>query len=102
MSKEQVDETSPIDIIDDLVEELEYDVLLFEGFQQAIIGVSRHRMDEPLRVVYDCDKMIQILMTREEMSQEEAEKFVDRSAMSSWIGKATPIIMTPLSAIEGY
>ena len=101
MPSEQISEPSPIDIVNEFVENIEYDVLLFDGFESAIIGMSAHRMDEPVRVVYDCAKMVDVLMTRDGMSREEAEEFVERSAMATWVGKPTPIIMTPLSYIDG-
>lgn len=95
-----LDTPTPIEIVEEAVEGLEYDVLLFEGFENAIVGISRHRQDEPVRVVYDYVKMVTICMTRDGMDADEADEFVERSAMATWLGKATPIILTPIFFLE--
>tara|TARA_R110000851_G_scaffold220968_1_gene373795 strand:+ start:69 stop:347 length:279 start_codon:yes stop_codon:yes gene_type:complete len=67
-----------------------YDELLFaDGFDDAIVGVSSG-MDEP-RVVYDIDKMIDILIKEHSMEGQEAIEFLEFNTIFAWVGDKTPI-----------
>ena len=45
-------------------------------------------------IVYDYDKMVKVLVTRDDMSYEEAEEYIDYNIVGAWIGDTTPIIVT--------
>ena len=45
-------------------------------------------------IVYDYDKMVKVLVTRDDMSYEEAEEYIDFNIVGAWIGDTTPIIVT--------
>lgn len=64
-------------------------VLTADGFDEAIIGLDRHS----LRVVYDSNKMVQILMENDGMSEEEAIEFLEYNVYNAWIGEKTPIYL---------
>lgn len=62
-------------------------------YDEAIVGVS----DEG-RTVYDYERMVQILMLRDGMDEEEATDFVSYNTMRAapYAGEFAPIIMYPV------
>ena len=65
------------------------DLLFANGFDEAIIGVesSNHR------VVYDVEKMVEILVNREGMDSCEARGFLEFNTLFAWVGEKTPIYL---------
>lgn len=61
--------------------------MLADGFDDAIIGLMHNT--EPPRVVYDIDKMVEILCA--EMTEEEAREYLDYNVLSTWVGEGTPV-----------
>ena len=51
-------------------------------------------------IVYDYDKMINVLVTRDSMTYEEAEEYLDFNVIGAWIGDTTPIIVNKKSIKE--
>ena len=68
-------------------------MLKWDGFDSAIIGVGERNNTDSM-IVYDYDKMINILVTRDSMTHEEAEEYLDFNVIGAWIGDTTPIIVT--------
>ena len=68
-------------------------MLKWDGFDNAIIGVGERNNTDSM-IVYDYDKMVKILVTRDDMSYEEAEEYIDFNIVGAWIGDTTPIIVT--------
>ena len=68
-------------------------MLKWDGFDNAIIGVGERNNTDSM-IVYDYNKMVKILVTRDDMSYEEAEEFIDYNIVGAWIGDTTPIIVT--------
>ncbi len=64
------------------------DALFADGFDDAIVGVEFY--DKP-RVVYDQNKMIDILMAEHKMNDMEAQEFFDFNIAGSYVGQQTPI-----------
>ena len=58
-------------------------------FDEAIIGLDTSA--EIFRVVYDIDKIIEILMERDEMTEEAALEHFSYNIQGSYVGKGTPI-----------
>lgn len=81
--------------IDDILESRGETVLLADGFDDAFIGVSQ-RMNEPLLAVYSYDKMVEVLVVRDGMTEEEACEYIDFNVVGAWVGKQTPIIVTSI------
>ena len=76
--------------------EQEYaDLLLMDGLDDAIIGVSQ-RINEPMLSVYSWEKIIEILTKRDDMDFEDAVEFVEFNILGAWVGEKTPIIVMPL------
>ena len=67
------------------------DLLKADGFDDAIIGVVQ-RMGE-LAICYDEDKVIDILMERDEMTYEEAVEYFYFNVAGAWVGESTPFFL---------
>ena len=74
-------------------------MLKWDGFDSAIIGGGGRCNTDPM-IVYDYDKMINILVTRDSMTHEEAEEYLDFNVIGAWIGDTTPIIVNKKSIKE--
>ena len=68
-------------------------MMKWDGFDNAIIGVGERNNTDSM-IVYDYNKMVKILVTRDDMSYEEAEEYIDFNIVGAWIGDTTPIIVT--------
>jgi len=58
-----------------------------DGFGGAIVGVEPNTM----RLVYDCDKMIEILMSDEELTELDAIEYLEQNTWNAHVGEKTPI-----------
>jgi hypothetical protein len=67
------------------------ELLTADGFDDAIIGVVQ-RMGESA-ICYDEDKVIEILMDRDEMTYEEAVEYFDFNIAGAWVGEFTPFFL---------
>ena len=72
-------------------------MLLADGFEDAVIGYIE-AMREPMRVVYDREKCIQILM--KDMSHEEAEEYFGYNVAGAYVGEMTPVYMITATVEE--
>lgn len=66
--------------------------MLATGFEQAFIGVGS-RPGRPMIMVYDIGKAIDILKTRDGMSQEEADEYLSFNVVGAWLGEGTPLFV---------
>lgn len=62
--------------------------ILLKGLNQAIIGKTSRG-----KVVYDVESIIQILISRDSMSREEAIEFFDMNVDCLYAGAMTPIFV---------
>ena len=62
--------------------------VIVDGFDDAIIGVD----DNNLKIVYDIDEVINILM-REEMTVDEAIEYYEYNIAGSYVGENTPLFI---------
>ena len=69
---------------------MEDQLLKIDGFDEAIIGVQESI--EP-KLVYDIDKIAEILMTREQMTEEDAYDYISYNITSAYVGEKTPILI---------
>tara|TARA_R100001443_G_scaffold106182_1_gene115505 strand:- start:287 stop:544 length:258 start_codon:yes stop_codon:yes gene_type:complete len=75
----------------DLLFQLSPDVIVADGFEDALIGVGQ-QFNKAL-AVYDRQKCIEILMERDGMSDEEAVEFFEYNVTGAWVGEYTPIFL---------
>lgn len=67
------------------------DVLYAVGFEAALIGVGTQHT-RPL-AVYDWDTCVEILMTRDGMTEDEAIDFMEFNVTGAYVGEGTPIFV---------
>ena len=67
----------------------EEEFLKADGFDNAIIGVEPNSM----RLVYDRDKMIGILIEDEEMEEIDAIEYLEYNTWNAYVGEKTPIFI---------
>ncbi len=75
--------------------------LLMNGFEQALIGFGQ-RINEPLLAIYSWSKMVDVLMTRDGMSDDEAIEYISYNCQGAWVGERTPIIVEPPENFPEY
>ncbi len=80
------------DALSEYLNELGEPILLMDGFDEACIGISQ-RINEPMLAVYSYDKMVDVVMDKSGMDEDEAIEFVDFNCIGAWIGERTPIIV---------
>jgi len=86
-----------------IISEIAPDALLYEGFDDAIIGVSDVFRDgsHSMVVAYDKNKILEILVDRDEMTELEAEEHFDHNIASSYVGGYTPLFIDFMWALSG-
>lgn len=62
----------------------EEEILIADGFNEAIIGI-----DDNFRLIYSVSKCIDIL--KKDMTEEEAIEFFDFNVKGAYVGEKTPI-----------
>jgi hypothetical protein len=76
---------------DDLMLTLEEEeCLLADGFELALIGVTVG--SNPV-AVYDTNRMLYVLVHRDEMTEEEAREYLDFNVINAYVGEKTPIFV---------
>ena len=92
-----------MDLISNYVEETVFDaenVVLADGLDDAFVGVGS-AFGGTTCAVYDKDKVIEILMTRDGMTHDEAWEFFDFNIAGAYVGEATPIFMSVMERPTG-
>jgi len=69
------------------------EALLFDGFEDAFVGIAR-RCAQPALAVYDREKCLEILCKRDGMTYEEAEECFGFNTEGAWLGPHTPLVLT--------
>jgi hypothetical protein len=67
----------------------EEEFLTADGFEDAIIGVEPNSM----KIVYSRDKMIEILMTDEELTELDAIEYLEYNTWNAYVGEKTPLFI---------
>ena len=67
------------------------DLLKADGFDEAILGVVQRIGIEA--ICYDLNKVIEILMTRDGMDEEEAWEYYQFNIAGAWVGESTPVFI---------
>lgn len=81
------------------IAEWDEEMLLADGFEDAILGVAQ-RCSQPALVVYDAQRCIEILVERDGMSEQDAEEFFAFNTEGAWAGKHTPLFMWRVPQLE--
>ncbi len=80
--------------IREALEEFDADILLADGFEEALIGYVE--IFSKTIALYDRDKCISILMTRDSMTHEDAEEYFSYNVTGAYVGDMTPAFATIL------
>lgn len=73
----------------------DHEALLADGFEDALLGYAE-RFGMPIVAMYDRPKCIEVLCTRDGMTEEEAEEYFEFNVIGAWVGDSTPIFVTPI------
>mgnify|MGYP003112991018 CR=1 FL=1 len=66
------------------------ELLTIDGFDDAIIGVSESGVP---RLVYDIEKLAELVMRKENVSEEDAYEYITYNISCAYVGENTPIII---------
>lgn len=65
------------------------DLMIADGFDKAILGVTS--IVNTFHVLYDTDKCIEILMEEHKMTYEEAIDYFEFNVSCAYVGENTPV-----------
>jgi hypothetical protein len=68
-------------------------LLSADGFEDCIIGVAYDMSKSVYKLIYSRSKCLEVLITRDKMSKEDAEEFFEFNVESAYMGDKTPIYM---------
>jgi hypothetical protein len=68
----------------------EEEILKADGFDKAVIGID----DTSMRLIYSVGKCIEILVSEEGLTEEDALDHFYYNVKGSWVGEKTPIWCT--------
>ena len=71
--------------------------LLAEGFDSAVLGLSRGSLGADV-VVYSIDRCIDVLVQRDGMTEEEAIEYMNFNVLDAFMGPMTPIFVYEMDA----
>jgi len=74
------------------LEEQHEEIYLFDGLDDACIGVAS-RINHPPLAVYDWWKIIQVLMESGIDDYDEAVEYAEFNIAGAWLGENTPLIL---------
>ena len=66
------------------------ELLKINGFDDAIIGVEE---SVEQKLIYDIDKIAEILITRDQMTEDDAYEYISFNITSAYVGKKTRILV---------
>lgn len=72
------------------------EVLYAEGLEDALMGYTENPVSNTTIAVYDEDKVIDIFMERDGMSEEEACEYFDYNVKGAYVGECTPVFVCVL------
>lgn len=74
------------------MEDINGDLLWADGLLNAVIGIAT-RADGMRVVCYSIEKIIEVFMKRDGMTEEEAYEFYEFNVACAWVGDKTPIFV---------
>lgn len=77
------------------------EILIIDGFDEAIVGVCLTWHGDMLveRAVYN-GNTLKNLMVKEGMTEEEAQEYIDINIVGSYMGDSSPVVMWPMTPEE--
>lgn len=68
-------------------------IILADGFEDAFVGIAE-RCASPHVAIYDYDRMLNVLVQRDGMTEEEADEFLQFNVLGAYVGEGTPWYIT--------
>jgi hypothetical protein len=78
--------------VDAWADATEVELQIADGFDDAILGIGQRF--NTYFVVYDQAKVIETLMARDGMTEEDADEFFAFNIVGAWVGEGTPCFLT--------
>ena len=75
-----------------LIEEYAPDAIILTDLDEAIIGIVES-FGGGSRILYDKNKILDILMERDGMTRSEAEEFYDYNILGGYFGESNPVFL---------
>jgi len=75
----------------DLLENENPEAFLWDGLDDALVGVAR-RCGQPTLAVYDYEKCAEVFVAQG-MTYEEAVEWIEFNVVGGWIGEMTPVML---------
>lgn len=72
------------------IDEIAEGAIILDGLDDAIIGVVEEFGNSP-RILYSKSKILEILQTRDLMTQEESEEYYDYNILGLYAGEQNPV-----------
>lgn len=85
--------------INDHLNDIGETTLLLDGFEDAFIGLTQ-RINEPITAVYSHPKMVEILINRDGMTEDDATEYIEYNCTGAWVGPQTPHIVYPINSFR--
>jgi len=79
--------------IQELLAEIDPNIILFDGLDDAIIGHAYLRQSQTHVAVYDYDKIVEALMESQGMNRRGAREYADFNIVGAYLGEYTPVIL---------
>ena len=73
--------------------EIDSNIVLFDGLDKAIIGFGYNWASQKDVAIYSYDKILKILVDRDNMDVDEAVEYIAFNIVGAYIGEYTPIVV---------
>lgn len=67
-------------------------MIRWNGFDEAIVGTITPFGGEKT-LCYRYRSMVDVLMSRDGMTEEEAEEYIEYNIIGAWVGETTPFVL---------
>jgi hypothetical protein len=67
-------------------------ILVADGFDDALVGVTAYQPGRPVLAVYDYEKCVKVLR-KGGMSEEDAREWMEFNVVGAWVGDGTPVFL---------
>ena len=81
--------------VDAWATDAEVELICADGFDAAILGIGQRLND--YFVVYDRDKVIETLVARDGMTEDEAVEWFEFNIIGAWVARRRPFSMTAVA-----
>lgn len=77
----------------ELLQEDYEEVLLADGFEDAFVGIASRCASKDV-AVYDLDRAVEVMVSRDGITHEEAMEYISFKVLGAYVGERTPWFIT--------